>query len=187
MHCASCQRNQESGQGYDRDVRVLEVRAFEVHELRGEGCRSLGRRVGLGRSTRRAEKAAGLAAKAALVAIRTRTQGPEHLDTLVARQARAINLFSLGRHEEALAEHEALVEIFTRTQGPEHPATPISREGRALSIEILGRHEEAGATRRRPPLPRTPGRPAPSGAAAKRMRRNAGERRRHCGVGAWSG
>src|SRR6266498_3902670 len=69
--------------------------------------------------------------------------GPEHPDTLAARDSRANILRDLGRPAEAESEHQAITEIGMRVFGPEHPRVLSARNYRAFALIRLGRSAEA--------------------------------------------
>ena len=71
--------------------------------------------------------------------------GPEHPDTLAAREGRAHILRELGRLAEAESEHRAVADIAGRVFGPEHPRVLSSRNGRAFALIWLDRSAEAQA------------------------------------------
>jgi tetratricopeptide (TPR) repeat protein len=69
--------------------------------------------------------------------------GPEHLDTLEARENRANYLRELGRSAEAESEHRAVAEIGGRVFGPEHQLVLAARNGRAFALTRLDKPAEA--------------------------------------------
>jgi tetratricopeptide (TPR) repeat protein len=69
--------------------------------------------------------------------------GPEHLDTLAARENRANMLREAGRSAEAESEHRGVAEIGARVLGPEHQLVLSARNGRAFALIKLDRSAEA--------------------------------------------
>lgn len=74
--------------------------------------------------------------------------GPEHPDTLASRNNLALVLKSLGRLQEAEAEHRAVRNALQRVLGPEHPHTLTNRNDLARVLRTLGRLAEAEAEHR---------------------------------------
>ncbi|MFJ7626907.1 tetratricopeptide repeat protein [Streptomyces sp. NPDC097595] len=74
---------------------------------------------------------------------RARALGPEHSETLAARQQMAYALGRLGRHTEAHELHTAVLASRERAMGPDHPDTLRCRHNLAFSLSRLGRLEEA--------------------------------------------
>ncbi|MER5619962.1 tetratricopeptide repeat protein, partial [Streptosporangium sp. NPDC002544] len=77
-----------------------------------------------------------------------RVLGEEHPHTLSSRNNLASVLWSLGRLEEAEAEHRAVLEVRRRVLGEEHPDALTSRGNLALVLGDLGRLVEAEAEHR---------------------------------------
>ncbi|MEV5600461.1 tetratricopeptide repeat protein [Streptomyces sp. NPDC052299] len=69
--------------------------------------------------------------------------GPEHSETLAARQQMAYALGRLGRHTEAHELHTAVLVSRERALGPDHPDTLRCRHNLAFSLSRLGRLEDA--------------------------------------------
>jgi tetratricopeptide (TPR) repeat protein len=69
--------------------------------------------------------------------------GPEHPDTLAARESHANALRELGRPAEAESEYRAITEIGARVFGPEHPRVLSSRAGWAFALTRQGKSTEA--------------------------------------------
>ncbi|UZK57666.1 tetratricopeptide repeat protein [Streptomyces drozdowiczii] len=74
---------------------------------------------------------------------RARALGPEHPETLAARQQMAYALGRLGRHTEAHALHAAVLAAREHALGPDHPDTLRCRHNLAFSLSRLGRLEDA--------------------------------------------
>ncbi|MYQ79662.1 MULTISPECIES: serine/threonine-protein kinase [unclassified Streptomyces] len=74
---------------------------------------------------------------------RARALGPEHGETLAARQQMAYALGRLGRHTEAHELHTSVLASRERAMGPDHPDTLRCRHNLAFSLSRLGRLEEA--------------------------------------------
>ncbi|MGW2472493.1 protein kinase domain-containing protein [Streptomyces sp. NPDC001665] len=74
---------------------------------------------------------------------RARALGPEHSETLAARQQMAYALGRLGRHTEAHELHTAVLAARVRALGPDHPDTLRCRHNLAFSLSRLGRLEDA--------------------------------------------
>ena len=72
-----------------------------------------------------------------------KTLGPEHPDTLAARESRANALRELGQPAEAESELRAIADIGARVLGPEHPQVLSARNSRALALIRLSRPAEA--------------------------------------------
>jgi tetratricopeptide (TPR) repeat protein len=69
--------------------------------------------------------------------------GPEHPDTLAARQSHANVLRELGRPVEAETEHRAVADIGARVFGPEHPQVLSARKSWAFALTRQRRWTEA--------------------------------------------
>jgi len=82
-------------------------------------------------------------------ALRARSLGPLHPDTLASRHEAAFALTRTGRFDEALAAHRALAVSRARALGPDHPDTLCSRQEAAFTLARLARWEEADADYRR--------------------------------------
>ncbi|MFD3699215.1 tetratricopeptide repeat protein [Streptomyces sp. NPDC058646] len=74
---------------------------------------------------------------------RGRVLGPDHPDTLAARQEAAYELGRLGRHQEAYATYRAVLAARERTAGPRHPDTLRCRHNLACALGALGRFADA--------------------------------------------
>ncbi|MFJ4500963.1 tetratricopeptide repeat protein [Streptomyces sp. NPDC088864] len=74
---------------------------------------------------------------------RARLLGPDHGETLAARQQMAYALGRLGRHAEAHELHTAVLAARERASGPDHPDTLRCRHNLAFSLSRLGRLEES--------------------------------------------
>ncbi|GAA2991736.1 serine/threonine-protein kinase [Streptomyces drozdowiczii] len=74
---------------------------------------------------------------------RARTLGPDHRETVAARQQTAYALGRLGRHAEAHELHAAVLASQERVTGPDHPDTLRCRHNLAFSLSRLGRLEDA--------------------------------------------
>jgi tetratricopeptide (TPR) repeat protein len=72
-----------------------------------------------------------------------KTLGPEHRDTLAARESHANVLRQLARPAEAESELRAITDIGGRVLGPEHPLVLSARNSRALALIRLDRPAEA--------------------------------------------
>ena len=78
-----------------------------------------------------------------VVAVRKRTLGEEHLDTLGAMNNLAIRYSEVGRRQEALELTERVVTAKERTLGEEHPDTLGSMHNLANCYSEVGRRQEA--------------------------------------------
>ncbi|MEU2247933.1 serine/threonine-protein kinase [Streptomyces sp. NPDC019224] len=74
---------------------------------------------------------------------RARVLGPDHSETLAARQQMAYALGRLGRHAEAHELHAAVLLSRERAMGPDHPDTLRCRHNLAFSLSRLGRLEDS--------------------------------------------
>ena len=72
-----------------------------------------------------------------------RALGPDHPDTLNARNSLAIAYEDAGRTAEAIALHEQTLAAFERVLGPDHPDTLASRNNLAIAYMKAGRTAEA--------------------------------------------
>ncbi|THA71503.1 serine/threonine protein kinase [Streptomyces sp. A0958] len=79
---------------------------------------------------------------------RERALGPDHPETVAARQQMAYALGRLGRHAEAHELHAAVLVSRERAMGPDHPDTLRCRHNLAFSLSRLGRLEESYRTAR---------------------------------------
>ncbi|MCB9833877.1 MAG: tetratricopeptide repeat protein [Planctomycetes bacterium] len=79
----------------------------------------------------------------AVLAARTRLQGPEHPDTLTSMNNLAQTLRAQGDLEGARGLEEAVLAARTRLQGPEHPDTLTSMNNLALTLQDQGDLEGA--------------------------------------------
>ena len=79
----------------------------------------------------------------ALLIVRERALGAEHLDTLEIRRERALALSGLGHHEAALLEIDAAVAILDRIGEPEAPAITCAHVARAEVLHALEREADA--------------------------------------------
>jgi tetratricopeptide (TPR) repeat protein len=71
--------------------------------------------------------------------------GPEHPDTLAARNNLALAYQAAGRTDEAIALHEQALAERERVLGPDHPGTLNSRSNLAVAYQAAGRTDEAVA------------------------------------------
>ena len=78
-----------------------------------------------------------------LIADLERVLGPDHPDTLTARDRLAAAYHAAGRVEEALPLYERTLADRERVLGPNHPATLASRDNVAAAYQGVGRAEEA--------------------------------------------
>jgi len=78
-----------------------------------------------------------------VLADRERVLGPEHPDTLAARNNLALAYQTAGRTDEAIALHERALADRERVLGPEHPGTLNSRSNLAVAYQAAGRADEA--------------------------------------------
>ncbi|WUS95459.1 serine/threonine-protein kinase [Streptomyces sp. NBC_00708] len=74
---------------------------------------------------------------------RARVLGPDHAETLAARQQMAYALGRLGRHAEAHELHAAVLVSRERAVGPDHPETLRCRHNLAFSLSRLGHLEDS--------------------------------------------
>ncbi|THA36204.1 serine/threonine protein kinase [Streptomyces sp. A1277] len=79
---------------------------------------------------------------------RERTLGPDHPETVAARQQTAYALGRLGRHAEAHELHVAVLMSREHALGPEHPDTLRCRHNLAFSLSRLGHLEDSYRTAR---------------------------------------
>jgi eukaryotic-like serine/threonine-protein kinase len=86
-----------------------------------------------------------VSAHRAILLLRTKVLGPDHLDTLVSRENVAVALHRRGRYAEAEREYGFVLDARTSMLGGEHPLTLIPRYNRAVALEQLGRPGEAEA------------------------------------------
>ncbi|MFJ6795255.1 tetratricopeptide repeat protein [Streptomyces sp. NPDC091268] len=87
-----------------------------------------------------------LALYASVAEGRARLLGPDHPDTLAARQEAAYETARLGRHREAYDTYRAVLAARERTAGPRHPDTLRCRHNVACALGALGRFAEAHRT-----------------------------------------
>jgi hypothetical protein len=85
----------------------------------------------------------------AVVAVRHRTVGPEHPDTLHAMGNLAAMLAQGGMAAAARVVHEQLVAGRRSVFGERHPATIAAMEGLAMVLRDLGKRRDARAVGRR--------------------------------------
>ena len=78
-----------------------------------------------------------------LVADQERVLGPDHPDTLTARNNLAVAYQDAGRLDEAAVLHEQALAARGRIQGADHPDTLQSRDNLALAYRAAGRLDEA--------------------------------------------
>ena len=69
--------------------------------------------------------------------------GPEHPDTLAARNNLALAYQTAGRTDEAIVLHEQALADRERVLGPDHPGTLNSRSNLAVAYQTVGRTDEA--------------------------------------------
>ena len=91
-----------------------------------------------------------------LVADQERVLGPDHPDTLTARNNLAVAYQVAGRLDEAISLHKQALAARERVQGPDHPDTLQSRNNLATAYrdadrldEAIGLHEQALAAQER--------------------------------------
>ena len=80
-----------------------------------------------------------------VLADRERVLGPEHPDTLAARNNLAVAYQAAGQIDEAVALHEQALADRERVLGPDHPGTLNSRSNLAVAYQAAGRATEAVA------------------------------------------
>jgi tetratricopeptide (TPR) repeat protein len=93
-----------------------------------------------------AQASAGLGAvalHARVLADRQEMLGPDHPDTLAARNNLALAYHTAGRTDEAIALHEQALTDRERVLGPDHPGTLNSRSNLAVAYHAAGRVDEA--------------------------------------------
>jgi tetratricopeptide (TPR) repeat protein len=78
-----------------------------------------------------------------LVADQERVLGPDHPDTLTARNNLAADYQQVGRTDEAITLHEQNLADRERVLGPDHPDTLASRHNLAADYQQVGRTDEA--------------------------------------------
>ena len=78
-----------------------------------------------------------------LVADQERVRGPDHPDTLAARDNLAIAYRAAGRRDEAIPLQEQTLAATERVLGPDHPDTLASRNNLANAYQEAGRTAEA--------------------------------------------
>jgi tetratricopeptide (TPR) repeat protein len=78
-----------------------------------------------------------------LAADQTRLRGPDHPDTLSARNSLALDYRAAGRTTEAITMHEQTLATREHVQGPDHPDTLGSRNNLALAYQEAGHTTEA--------------------------------------------
>jgi tetratricopeptide (TPR) repeat protein len=78
-----------------------------------------------------------------LVADEERVLGPDHPDTLAARNNLANAYRAVGRLDEAISLHEQNLADRERVLGPDHPDTLQSRHSLAVAYQDAGRTDEA--------------------------------------------
>ena len=69
--------------------------------------------------------------------------GPEHPDTLAARNDLAMALDDEGRSIEAETEYRAVLQLREKVLGPEHPDTAATRNNLANALDSQGKYAEA--------------------------------------------
>ena len=74
-----------------------------------------------------------------LVADQERVLGPDHPDTLAARNNLAVAYQDAGRTAEAITLHEQTLAARERVLGPDHPDTLTSRNNLAIAYQAAGR------------------------------------------------
>jgi len=74
---------------------------------------------------------------------RERALGPEHPDTLSARQMLGVALDQEGKYAESEAEHRAVLKLREKELGPEHPDTLITRISLTYDLSFQGKYAEA--------------------------------------------
>ena len=91
-----------------------------------------------------------------LVADQERVLGPDHPDTLAARNNLAVAYQDAGRLDEAISLNEQTLAARERVLDPDHPSTLSSRDNLAIAYQDAGRtgeaislHEQALAARER--------------------------------------
>jgi tetratricopeptide (TPR) repeat protein len=78
-----------------------------------------------------------------LLAARERDLGPDHPDTLMARNNLANAYRDAGRLDEAISLHEQNLAAYERVLGPDHPYTLASRDNLGVAYRYAGRRDEA--------------------------------------------
>ena len=78
-----------------------------------------------------------------LVADQEQALGPDHPDTLTARNNLAVAYRAAGRVDEAISLHEQTLAARERVLGPDHPDTLNSRSNLAAAYRAAGRLDEA--------------------------------------------
>jgi tetratricopeptide (TPR) repeat protein len=78
-----------------------------------------------------------------LVADQERVLGPDHPDTLTARNNLAADYQQVGRTDEAITLQEQNLADFERILGPDHPDTLTTRNSLATAYRAAGRTDEA--------------------------------------------
>ena len=78
-----------------------------------------------------------------LLAACERILGPDHADTLSARDNLALAYQAAGRFDEAIGSHEQTLAARERVLGPDHPDTLSSRNNLAIAYHDAGRLDEA--------------------------------------------
>jgi hypothetical protein len=76
--------------------------------------------------------------EAAVVGVRTRVLGPEHLDTLRARHNNAKTMWAMGTLPRAREQAEWAVGVHTKVLGPEHPETLATMHSLAVTLMDMG-------------------------------------------------
>jgi hypothetical protein len=80
-----------------------------------------------------------------VLAAQLRVLGPDHPDTLGARNLIALQMAARGAHAEAEVEFQDILATQLRVLGPDHPHTLIARHQVALQVAARGAHAEAEA------------------------------------------
>jgi hypothetical protein len=74
-----------------------------------------------------------------------RVLGPDHPDTLSARNSLAVAYRAAGRAADAIRLHEKTLAARERVRGPDHPSTLSSRNNLAVAYRAAGRAADAAA------------------------------------------
>ena len=74
-----------------------------------------------------------------------RVLGPDHPDTLSARNSLAVAYRAAGQAADAIRLHEKTLAIRERVRGPDHPSTLSSRNNLAVAYRAAGRAADAAA------------------------------------------
>ncbi|MFB7338024.1 tetratricopeptide repeat protein [Streptomyces adustus] len=78
-----------------------------------------------------------------IVRLTSSTHGPDHADTVVARNNLAVSYSDAGRVQDALDLREQVLADLERIKGPDHPDTLTARNNLANSYRNVGRVQDA--------------------------------------------